>query len=245
MGRLLHKIVLLAIFVFTLQMLLIWPIQHMFSDNDYTHMIKGKICNRKPFPQGKENFISFHVKPKMMSCFLTGFYALTLFYIHTSAKKKKTRYSIPRRRWNLMNIDQHAFYCHLFFFCVLFDQLIINIILQVFHSQLGVDVVFKIWWFWHLVMFVLINVVSPLGICFAAIRQYPEFNGWEARRFPGQEKPRVQPKIPRRLSIIENNCYRVQMSLITKSQEPIACHSRSYRHTFKREVSVLTIVEIH
>ena len=243
MGRLFHKIVLLAISVFTLHMLLIWPIQTMLSENDYTDMIKGKICNRKPFPQDRESFISFHIKPKMMVCFLTGFYCLTLFYIHTSVQKKKARYSIPRRRWTLMNFEQHALYLCLLGSCALFDQLIINIILQVFHSQFGVDVIFQIWWLWHLVMFLSINVLAPLPIICAAKLQYPEFNGLKARRFPGQEKPRVEPKVPRRMSTVENDAVEVKTSFITESS--ISSHSRSYQPTIQRKVGFLTAIEIH
>ena len=57
LGKLFHKIVVLALSVFKLHMLLIWPINATLSDNDYTHMVKGRICNKIEFPWEEENFI--------------------------------------------------------------------------------------------------------------------------------------------------------------------------------------------
>ena len=64
-------------------------------------------------------------------------------------------------------------------------------------------IVLQIWWSRHLIMFLLIHVLSPLCIYYCAMRQYPEFNGLKARRFPGQEQPRRQVLIPRREIFIE------------------------------------------
>ena len=97
MGKLFKKIVVLAQSVFTLHILLIWPIRAALSDNDYTHMIKGRLCNKMEFPWDDENFISFHVKPKMMVCFLSGWYAVFSCYLTISAWEHRAKYSIPRR----------------------------------------------------------------------------------------------------------------------------------------------------
>ena len=197
MGRLFHKIVLFIIFVFTGHWLLVWPIRTTLSKGDYTNIMKGKICNQIPFSDSKESIIQL-LKPKLMTCFMTCLYTLALVYIYTSAKRQRSKYSIPRTRWNLINIDQHFVYILSIIFCLLFDQLVINVIIQVFHSQLGEAVVFQIWWIWHLVMFIIINVMAPLAIIHVARTEYSEFTGLRGRRFPGQEKPRVQPIVPYR-----------------------------------------------
>ena len=128
---------------------------------------------------------------------LSGWYALFSCYLTISAWKNRAKYSIPRRRWNLMNMTQHCIFFVLVPLLVIFDQLVVNIAFQVFYSSLGPDLVFQIWWLWHLLMFSIINILAPMVICYNAHTHYPEFKGLEARRLPGQEKTRMERIIPR------------------------------------------------
>ena len=192
-GRLFHKIVLLVIFVFTLHGLLIWPL--LYQD-DYKSIIKGKICNKLQFSELSK--VEFHVKPKLLSCMGVVLYMMACIFFQTSARRQRVKYGIPKRRCNLITIDQHALYLHLIGVCLMGDQLIINICIQVFHSALGVEDVFKIWWMWHLTIFVLIHIIAPYLIISIANKEYPEFEGLKGRTFPGQEKPRPQPISPMR-----------------------------------------------
>ena len=95
-------------------------------------------------------------------------------------------------------MNQHTAYNNLIGFCLLFDQLILNTFIQIFHTSLGAKVVLKIWWVWHLTMFCLIHILAPLCIFFVAKLEYLEFTGLKARKYPGQENPRRQILIPRR-----------------------------------------------
>ena len=196
MGKLFHKIVLIGISMFTLHWILVWPLGTKVSKNDYKNIIKGQICNQIPFPDIGD--VEFHVKPKMVTVFIVGLYMLSLAYIHSSSNKQTKFHGIPKRRWNLLTINQHALYLHLTGICVEFDQLVINIILQVFNTEIGPKNVFRIWWFWHLVMFFIANVIATIVIIIVAEREYPEFNGLSPKTYPGQEKPRSIEIHPRR-----------------------------------------------
>ena len=239
MGRLFHKVVLLMIAVFTIQWLLVWSAS--LKKDDYKNILKGKICNQMPFPEPGDKIIELHVKPKLMTCAIGGLYCLSLVYIHASSKKKKARYSIPRRRWNLLNIDQHAFYLQLIHFCIQFDQVVINVIIQVFHSQLGVESVFLIWWTWHLVMFLITNMLAPLTIDYLARREYPEYKGLQGRRFPGQEKPRAEPLLPDRTFL----GYESRVCPGLESHQAIRNRSQPSQPSCSREVALFTSVEVH
>ena len=237
MGKLFHKVVALALPMFTLQPLLMWPIYRTLSEDDWTHRIKGRICNKIDFPSEEETFISFYVKPKMIVVFIAGWYAVFICYMTISAWKHSAKYSIPRRRCNPINMTQHCIFSLLYSLSLVFDQLVINIVLQVFYSSLGPDLVFQIWWLWHLTMFSYINILAPLVICYIAHTHYPEFSGLEARRFPGQEKPRMGKIVPRR-------CLEHQISSIGPSiavdHNPGAQSCRVASHSRNRKVEPLT-----
>ena len=249
-GRLFHKVVLLVIFVFTIHWLLLWPA--ISINKDYKNIIKGKICNQLPFPEAGESLVEFHIKPKLLTCFSDILYISSLFYFQRSAKKQRSRHGIPRRRWNLMTIDLHAYYLSLTGFLILFDQLIINVIIQVFHLQLGAARVFKIWWIWHLCMFMIIHFISPLIIYLRAKREYPEFNGLQPKTFPGQEKPRVQPLIPRRrMSKVEYKVHEIQKKSMeepqnqTKTRRQNSSYFKKQKSRIKVNKGNSTLVEIH
>ena len=267
MGKLFHKIVVLALSVFTLQIQLMWPIQAAFSDYDYTENAKGRICN-KVDKWEEENFISNSVKPKMIICFISGWYAFFIFYMTISARKHSAKYSIPRRRCNAINMTQHCILSLLYPFLIMIDQ-IINAVVQVFYSSLGPDLVFQIWWLYHLLMFSILNILAPLVIYYIAWTQYPEFSGLRARRFPGQEKPRMGKILPRRYlehqistrdpSIEEHPSGAQSSRLESQSRyrkvEPLTIvdienHPRAQscvveNHSRNRKVESFTIVDIH
>ena len=189
-GRLFHKIVLLVIIIFTLHSLM------LDSQYDYRTRIKGRICNQIEFPDKSNK--DFHVKPKLLITIGVILYMTAITFFQHTASRQKKRYNIPKRRQNLMTIKQHTFYNHLIGICLLFDQLILNTFIQVFHTSLGAHTVLEIWWVWHLLMFTLIHILAPLYIYYCATSQYPEFSGLKGRQYPGQQTPRRQVLIPRR-----------------------------------------------
>ena len=125
----------------------------------------------------------------------------------------------------------------------IFVQLVINIFFQVFYSSLGPDMVFQIWWVWHLLMFSIINILAPSAICYDARTNYPEFSGLKARRFPGQEAPRMGQIIPRR--------YLEKHQITSRVLSTVEYHTRTQPCTLadqsrnRKVFETLTIVEIH
>ena len=196
MGRLLHKITFLKFVVFTSWWLLIWFIRPILNKDKHLNTIKGMICNQLPFPDLRETFILVYIKPKLLACVGVALVSFFLAYMHSSSVKQMTRYSIPTVRWNLLNMKQHKNFIYVSEFCFVFDQLAVNGGLQVFQSELGPENVFKIWWTWQVVMFIITNILTPLAAIYAAGTEYPEFSGLRGRRFPGQKKPREQQILP-------------------------------------------------
>ena len=241
-GRLFHKIVVLVIIIFTMQNLLLW---YLDTQNDYRDIIKGRICYQLEFPE--KNNKDFHVKPKLMISIGVSLYMVSLFFFQHSANKQKRFYSIPKRRQNLITLNQHICYNHLIGICFLFDQLFINPFIQVFHTSLGVHTVIQIWWSWHLVMFCLIHVLAPLCIFYFPTQHYPEFRGLKGRKYPGQEKPRRQDLTPKREIVREKeNCNESEKMIrgLKKGGTKPKCVSVGVLPTIKEEYSGLPIVYI-
>ena len=73
-----------------------------------------------------------------------------------------------------------------------------NIPLESSYAKLGADGVFKIWWFYQLLMFLQLYLILPCWLIWIAHKHFPEFSGFEAKPYPGQQKPRTQAIVPRR-----------------------------------------------
>ena len=153
-------------------------------------------CNQVPFTDLRERFVLVYIQPKLLACVGVGLISLFVAYMHSSSVNQMTRYTIPNVRWNLLNMKQHTNYLYVSNFCFVFDHLAINGGLQVFQSELGPENVFKIWWIWQVVMFIITNILAPLAAIYVAVIEYPEFSGLRGRRFPGQKKPREQQILP-------------------------------------------------
>ena len=96
-----------------------------------------------------------------------------------------------------MDIEGNMMVEWLIGFNIIAEQLF-NIPLEMFYAELGADGVFKLWWIYHLVMFLQCYILAPVLIIWNAHRKFPEFSGLEGKTFPGQEKPRTLPIVPRR-----------------------------------------------
>ena len=228
-GRLFHKIVLLVIIIFTFHHLLLW---YLDSQKDYRNRIKGRICNQIEFPDKSNK--EFHVKQKLLTSIGVSLYMVALIFFQHTASRQKRVHNIPKRRQNLMTMNQHILYNHLIGVCLLFDQLILDTFLQVFHTSLGPHTILQIWWAWHLIMFCLVHILAPLCIFYHAMRHFPEFNGLKARNFPGQEKPRTQALIPKREFFTKKeNC---------RESEPMARGGKQGGSNTRPIISVLPII---
>ena len=80
-----------------------------------------------------------------------------------AALRIPNRFPIQIYRRHLLDIKSHTVLtCLLILFCSL-DQ-VLNIIIQIFYHRLGVDMVFKIWWTFHLIFLLNLMVVSNVWI---------------------------------------------------------------------------------
>ena len=218
MGTLFRKIALLTIGIFTVHNLLVWPTQALFSKTNYGNMLKKKICELSPLPDFTENIV-YSIKPKLLTCFTIFLYLLCVLFFVLSSKNQKKRYSIPKARQNVLDLNQHFLYLCLIGFFLTAEQLVINVYVQAFHSQLGVKTVFRIWWIWQLVMFIMIHLIAPILIIVTATKEYPEFSDLKAHRYPGHEKPRKMKIEPRRDILILNTDYWKKYSKIERTKQ--------------------------
>ena len=130
------------------------------------------------------------------------------------------------------------------------EQLIINVYLQAFHSQLGVKTVFRIWWIWQLVMFIMIHLIAPLLIIVTATKEYPEFSDLKAHRYPGHEKPRKIKIEPRRDILKLNTDYWKKDIKIERTKEEnlpvhIAISQIKQSISCSQQNEILADVQVH
>ena len=198
--RLFHGLVFVFIGIFSLQLLLIWPIQYTFFVKEYPlNMIKGKICtqtNIVEFDEEKSN-VDFSIKPKILIITLTSLYWLVSNFFTISAHKQSKKHRIPKTRRNLMEMRSQNIYMGFLAFNIFIDQ-IGNMFLQIFYNELGVQNVFKIWWIIRLLENLVFRVIANSLILHNSRKNFEEFNGYNARTFPGQEQPRPIIVCPRR-----------------------------------------------
>ena len=194
MGKLLHRVILLSITVFSLHWMLIWPIRTVLSDEDYTEFIKGKICHQNPISELTQS----EIVGKLGVTMIVVLFMLALLHMKRSALKHSKVHHISKARRNILTFRQQTSFLHLILIILIVDQLIVNSVCQIFNNYLGTALVFKIWWIWNLVMFLVTYFLYPIKFIFLAWRDYPEFTDLRPNRFPGQESPRKNPIIPYR-----------------------------------------------
>ena len=136
-------------------------------------------------------------------------------------------------------------YLQLIGICLLVDQLVINIFIQIFHSHLGVRLVFQIWWIWHLIIFILIHIIAPYIIINIANKEYPEFEGLTGRKYPGQEGPRSQVISPERSDLNYQNHLLMKASLRRYQKLKMKSHFYQVLPKIKEEVVDHVAIDIH
>ena len=195
-NKLFHKLVGLAMIIFSLQLILMWPVQYEMNNKRYKSTLKWRICT-KTLSQDKFDHIEFSIKPKLTICTIVILYAIGIYSMYKSIKGQTKKNKIPRVRRNIMDADL-TFKIFLINSVNVFIDQIVNIPLEVFRRKLGDDAIFKIWWIWHFVMFCQCYLLGPALIIIDASRNFPEFQGLEAKSYPGQQGPRSQRISPYR-----------------------------------------------
>ena len=91
--------------------------------------------------------------------------------------------------------------------------------------------------------FFIIHILTPLYIFCVAKKEYPEFSGLKARKYPGQENPRRQVLIPRRQKFLEKQkC--TEIVLKTTVKKPKILFANTMPKVGRRN-SILTTVDIN
>ena len=92
-----------------------------------------------------------------------------------AALKIPRRFPIQMYRRHLLSIKSHTVLtCSLILFCSL-DQ-ILNILIQLFYDQLGVEMTFKIWWTFHLIFLLNMYVVTNVWIFWDTKQNFSELH---------------------------------------------------------------------
>ena len=196
MGRLFHQLVFLVIAMFSLHSLSLWFTEPILDGVKQSQNVMIKICNHLPLSAvAQEDFVKVFVRPKVMTFVFAFIDVFIIWYFDMISHKQKLYYGIPKTRRNLLTMKEHCTWVKVTVFSITFDQ-IIKLGLQLLWGFINVKEVFLVWWLWHLLMFTIINILAPFKILRTAMKKSPEFLGYKAKTFPGQEKPRglcVQP----------------------------------------------------
>ena len=94
----------------------------------------------------------FSLRPKLLSTAITFLAVGSSWYWNRAAKKERRRHRIPTDSRNVMNSDDQMLIECFVGINIIVEQLF-DIPLESSYSTLGADGVFKIWWFYQLLMF--------------------------------------------------------------------------------------------
>ena len=188
-GRLLHILVSLSITMFTFHGLSLWltkPVLEMSSKSNVTH---NDSCHKIPVKSDDEQGEDF-VKEKLIKSMFGFLYIFILIYIKIVSHKQNLYYGISRVRRNILSLQEHIIWFISTLICLISVDVGLNSCLYKFHQTLVEDDFFLIWWIGQLLRFIFVFNITPFFIVILALKRYPEFLGYRANVFPGQEKPR-------------------------------------------------------
>ena len=198
--RLLHGLVYIVTTTFCLQWLLIYPIKNILLEENYPlHVIQGHLCTKTKMVQfgDSEKNKDFSIRPKLLMITFSTLIIVSALFVTSSAHKQTKRYGIPLIRKHLMTMKTQCLYLVLLCSSVISGQ-ILNILIQMFYENLGVETVFLVWWIYQLLSILIFYVVFNIYIWKNAEQNFKEFTGLRAMKFPDQEGPRPAIISPRR-----------------------------------------------
>ena len=261
--ELFKKVIIVAVCMFCLHLILIWPVRYEISGSNYDETIVGRICARIPIPEFQKGAFDpeFSVKPKMITSSLVAIFVSFSVYWRFSALKQRKKYAILPVRKNFLNIDEDLAMLANISLHLVIDQWI-KIPLEIFYTKLGSENLFWIWWFWHLFMLFNCQVLSPACVIWRAWNKFPEFRGLKARPYPGREKLEKLKILPRSFATrLEEKELQMHPGMFAAASSAIPRKSRFPRkkirkptHTiipmesfqeriFRRQLSTITEVE--
>ena len=189
---LLHHLVILLLVFYSVA-----PIFSFMLTSDWPqNMVQGKICSKTLINFDNEG-LDFWLRPKIFT-FIVGptciFWAW--FFTH-SAKRQRRKHSITSWQRNLMTMEQQKILLfHLISFRML-DQFL-QILIQLNYEHLGVEESYKLWLYIQFAEIILVHILSSVWIFINAQQNFPEFDGFEGKDFPGKEKPQLPLPYQRR-----------------------------------------------
>ena len=116
-------------------------------------------------------------------------FAFYIFWMWKFCRNHVKKFKISTYRRNLMTLaEQTKLELSLCLYIIL-DQ-ILNIFLEIYSTHLSPATVFKIWWISHLWEKMIFICLKNIWIYSSASQEYPEFNGYQGKVFPGEKNPR-------------------------------------------------------
>jgi hypothetical protein len=201
-SNMFHGLVFLVIGTYFFDILLMFPIRHVFLLEDVDlNNIQKRVCTKTHIPWFKDEAQNkkFSLQPKLLIFAFSTMMLFFTWFFYSSAQRQTKRFRIPKTRINLMTMKQQSQYLTILILVLVSDQALF-IVFQTFYDELGVDNIFIIWWIFHVLEIVLINIVLNIWIYIDAMKYFEEFNGYRPKRYPGQELPQHSILRPRRPS---------------------------------------------
>ena len=189
-GRLFQKLVLVAISMFSIHMVTIWLTTMVKEQGIPDDSARVKMCDYIPASETKGELDFDFFKTWLFTSVFGFIWLFFITYFDIISHKQTLYYSIPRTRQNILSLKEHVVWVKATLISHLFTQLVVDGSLQMFGKNLGEENVFLMWWISQFLRFICVFMISPCIILAVALRNYPEFLGYQAKVFPGQEKPR-------------------------------------------------------
>ena len=200
--KLFHILVCCGTGAFLFQWLGIQPFQYHFGGGNFPmNLWKGYVCTKTTYTESLVfgdvyTNIDYLIKPKLIIITCSLLFLLANLYFTKSAFKMTKRHGIPKRNINLIDMKTQNLHAAGMLINFIIDQVMI-FFLQVNYETLGEQNTFMIWWSFHLWEIIQVHVLANILIIYK-IWQREEFNGYNAKVFPGQDKPRQMVIQPRR-----------------------------------------------
>ena len=196
--KLFHILVCCVSGTFTLQWLGIQPLYYwLMVDNPMKTTLKGQICTRTQLTifEDINKTINFSIKSKLLIITFSVLFLMVSLYFTKSSKRMNSKFKIPKRRINIVNMKMQNKYTAAIIINFIIDQVLMAV-LEANYEDLGKQSTFVIFWVFHFWQILEIHVIANIFIIHQ-IHQIDEFNGYVGQHFPGQEQPqplRLQPR---------------------------------------------------
>ena len=189
-GRnLLNFLIVMVVTMFTLCFIIFYPLYNNLNNEDYPlNYLKGKICTHTKFDLKVD--LEKAVKSKLIVTAMAGIFLFYVICMYLNALRLSKRFKITKFNRNLLTFKEHTIFVVIIWAYIVFEQLILNNIIEHNYETLGERNVFRIWWTWHLVEKIVFFFVKNVYIIVNAGQNFSDYQGLVAKVYPGTEKPK-------------------------------------------------------